>query len=276
MSPGAESAVVQYGARHTAPEGTTVNRATFCLVLLLATGLAAGCSSSTKGTGSAAGSGGARTPAATGFPATTSGAAAGSAPDRATLARAVLTSADVPSDWTGSPSSNDDTPGPDADQAKLAACVGIPDSSPQQVAVADSDDFASGESTISSSATSYKSQSVVASDIRGILSPKAADCFAQDFQSGMSGQLPSGATMSDFKVSVAPGRNGGPSDVVAVIHASFVVHSSGAQVPFYIDSSMIASKQVEAEVDFFGFQTPIASSIQRTATDAVANRVAAL
>jgi hypothetical protein len=248
-----------------------VNRATSAVVLVVAVVALAGCASNTNGTGSTAGA-----PPRSSTPRFPSTSKAASAPDHSALAAVVLTSADVPSDWTGSPSSNNDTPGPDSHQAQLAACIGIPDSSPQQVAVADSEDFDKDNSTISSSATSYKSQTAITSDTRGIVNPKAPDCFARALQSGMATQLPNGATTSDFKVTLVPGANGGPSAVVGMIHASFVVHTSGVAVPFYIDSALIAGKLVEAEVDFFGFQTPIAASIQRTAIDAVARRVAAI
>jgi len=250
-------------------------RAAYVVVpISLCATVVAGCASKTNGSGSTtapAGSSGApRTPV------TAASSAPAAAPDAKKLATLVLRASDVPSEWKGSPSSNDSSAGPDSDQAKLAACMGIPDSSPKQVAIADSDEFSNGESRISSTATSFSTQSVITSDKQGILGPKATACFQQGLQSTVTSDLPAGTSVSNFTISIAPGPNGGPSDVVAVVHASVVVHSSAVAVPVYIDVALIAGKLVEADVDFFGFETRIDTSIERTAIDAVANRVAAL
>lgn len=245
--------------------------------LLLSVALVA-CSSSTKGSGSHGASSttakSAATTSAAGSSAANSSAAGGAAPDEAKLKSLLLTQADVPAGWTGTPASTDTTAG-DAQKKQLETCIGVPDSSQFKVAEAQSQDFGLNNSSISSTADSFRSQDVVDKDVQGIQNPKAGDCFKQSFQSLLTTELPAGAKVDSFDLTVTPGSNGGPSNVAAMAHGHLSVTVQSQTVSLFIDVAFITGHLIEAQVDFFGFGTQIDTATQAKAISAVATRVAA-
>lgn len=85
----------------------------------------------------------------------------------------VLQPADLSAGWKGTPYQPD--PSEAADQAAFAKCVGVR-STDADKAEANSDDFARGDATVSSSATSFRSQSDVDADVAALHSPKLSTC----------------------------------------------------------------------------------------------------
>jgi hypothetical protein len=242
------------------------------IVPLAAAALVAGCSGATNGKGGAKSTGRGGPTATTAAPASSSAPGA-TPPDQAKLQSLLLASADVPSGWTASPGSDDNTP--DDSDARIAACIGIPNTEAVQVAQASSGDFTHGESTISSSANSYRSQDVLDRVEQSLLGPKATPCFEQEFQRTMSTELPGGAKIDSFDLTISPGPGGGPSDVVATAAGKVSIFASGQRVTIYLDVAFIKGDLVGADVDFVGFGQRIGADVQRKAIDAVANRVAA-
>ena len=241
------------------------------------------CSSTSNGKGSAIGASGSSgssgsTSATTGASATTpTTSAAVAAPDEAKLKTLVLTAADVPSSWTASPSSSsgDNSPDDAASQAQLAACLGVPNSDKKQVASADSDDYDLANSSISSNASSYSSQDVVDQDAAALSKSNAASCFKQGLQKALTSQLPAGATVDKFDITITPGAGGGPSNVAGTLRVEVLVGVAGQQAHVYLDIVLIKGKLIEASVQFTGFGAPIAADIEAKAVRAVADRVAA-
>jgi hypothetical protein len=76
-------------------------------------------------------------------------------------------------------------------------------------------------------------------------------------------------------VTVSPGSNGGPSNVVALVRANAVVAISGQEIPLYIAAWYMKGNLVEADVDFIGVAQEIDSAAQMKAVTAVAQRIAA-
>jgi hypothetical protein len=251
---------------------------------LTAASLLAACSSSSAGgpgtassattPGTSAGASTNSGPAtnATTSTAATTGSASG-ALDKTALSALLLTQADLPAGWTASPAQTSADDG--AAQSRFAKCVGIRDTHADKVAEADSQEFTNRTASISSSASSYSSAADVLADEAAFRdAAKATSCMVTMLRSQMSGQLPNGATLDDINLAVRPGRNGGPANVIATISGTIKVTASGKQFDVYIDSTYIAGKQVEAEVDFESFSAPADAALQRKLVNAVAQRVA--
>jgi hypothetical protein len=230
---------------------------------------------STPGAGSGAStSAAATTSTSTGPTASTSTiAGTGSARDKAALAKLLLVPSDLPSGWTASPAQTSADDG--AAQSRFATCVGIRDTHADKVAEADSQEFTNQTASISSSASSYSSAADVTADEAAFRdAAKATSCMTTMLRSQMSGQLPNGATLDDINLAVHPGRNGGPANVIATISGTIKVTASGKQLDVYLDSTYIAGKQLEAEVDFESFGAPVDAALQSKLVKAVAQRVA--
>lgn len=229
-----------------------------------------GCGSSVTGSASeASGS------ASSGSSSASSSSSAGSAPTAAALQAAVVQAGELPAGWTGQPYEDDSG---DAGQAALLACLGVRDTTPDQIDDEHSPDFSTTEgSSISSSATSYRSQQDVDDDVAALTEPSASGCFADQLSSLVnSGGLPEGATVGDAQISVEPGSNGGPSNVVATGNGSIPVTVDGQQITFYFGVAFMTGRMTEAEVDFFGVGAPVPADLQSSLVDAVGTRVGAL
>lgn len=234
------------------------------------------CSSTSQGTGSTVTTtGSSRSAGAGGTVTTSSSSSASSTPlDAAKLKALLLTQNDVPSGWTASPSKSSPADQAQA-QAKLVACLGVPDPDAHKVAETDSDNYDLDNSEISSSATSYRSQADIDQAATLFTNPKAPSCYKALFKEEITKDLPAGASIDSLDVTVTPGANGGPDNVIAKADASITVTAQGQTVQFVINTWFIKGHQVGAEVDFFGFGKPIDDTIQATALKAVADRVAA-
>jgi hypothetical protein len=221
----------------------------------------AACSSSTSGKPSTS-----SPKSSTGAASSTSAASGGGgAPTKDKLTSFQLTAADLPSTWKGTAADNSDT-SVDQEEVKLASCLGVPDSGSKRDAQVSSDDFALGDATISSQATSISSQAIIDQDAKGITGPKATPCIKQ---------LPAGAKIDRVDITVTPGSGGLGSNVIATASGAIVITVSGQQVSAYVNVAFIAGKLVEAEVDAESVGAPIDQTVMSKAVTAVAKRVAA-
>lgn len=183
----------------------------------------------------------------------------------------VLTKGDVPSGWTASAADDSE----DSSTATFFACVGVPDSSPHQVAEADSPDFNQGEATISSSATSYQSSADVDSDAKAFADPdKANDCGRKLVQDELTQSMPAGSKIDHLQVNFEAKPAGLPDNVAALLNCSLVVTVSGQSVPVYVDVAFIRGVTVEANASFVNLGTPVADALQKKLITIVATRVA--
>jgi hypothetical protein len=220
-----------------------------CVVAVLAA-----CSSSSSASPSAPN--GSQVPSSS--PATPASAAATPAA-LSQLTKIVLQPADLPSGWKGTPYQPD--PNSAAENTTLAACVGARDTDGDQVAVANSDDFGLGNATISSSATSYRSQSDLVTDIATLHSPKLSSCFSQMMKKQLASSLPAGGKVESASIKVTPGSAGGPANVIATGTGTVQVQVNGQQIPLYLTVAFITGPLIEAEVDAANFGAPVPASV---------------
>jgi len=182
----------------------------------------------------------------------------------------VLQSADLPSGWKGAPYKPD--PHDAANTAALMSCVGARNTDPDKVAEAHSDDFALGDASISSSASSYRSQSDLDSDVAMLHSPKLSACFEQMVKKQLAASLPAGATIDSASITITPGSAAGPANVVATGAGTIKVRVNGQQVPVYLTVAFITGPLIEAEVDTENVGTPVPASVVTPLVATVATR----
>ena len=109
------------------------------------------------------------------------------------LNKIVLRSADFPVGWKGAPYQPD--PSDSATNAAFTKCLGVPDTDSDKVADAHSDDFSLGDASVSSDASSYRSQGDLNSDVAALHSPKFSSCFTQLMNKQLASSLPMGSTI---------------------------------------------------------------------------------
>jgi hypothetical protein len=185
----------------------------------------------------------------------------------------VLQPADLPSGWKGTPYQAD--PNEAANDAAFTKCIGVRDTDSDKVANANSDDFDSGNATISSSATSYRSQSDLANDVAALHSSKFSPCFGQMMKKELATSLPAGGEVESVSIKITPASAGTPSDVVAIGTGVLKVKASGQQLSVYLTAAFITGpSMIESEVDAENVGTPVPASVVNPLVTTVANRVA--
>ena len=208
-----------------------------------------------------------------GTPSPAAGGATHAAPKPASLSqlkKIVLQRADLPSGWKAAPYQGD--PNGPANDAALMKCVGARDTDSDRVAQANSDNFDLGNASISSSATSYRSQSDLVSDVTTLHSPKLSPCFGQMVKKQLAASLPAGATTESASIKIKPGSAGGPANVVATGTGTIKVGLNGQQVPVYLTVAFITGPLIEAQVDAENVGTPVPASVVNRLVATVATR----
>jgi hypothetical protein len=191
---------------------------------------------------------------------------------RSELKKIVLQTADLPAGWKGTPYQAD--PSDAADQAALVKCVGGRDTDKDAVADVNSDDFALGDATVSSSATSYWSQSDVDADVAIAHSPKLSTCYDQLSKKQLASLMPAGATIESASMKITPGSAGGPANVIATGTGIISVSVNGQHVAVYVTVAFITGPLIEAEVDTENVGAPVPASLVQSLVATVANRAA--
>jgi hypothetical protein len=236
---------------------------------LLAVGvLAAGCSSS-KGSQSARSS----APSSSTSTAATSSAATSSAGTGGSgkLAGIVVQAADLGVGWTSE--AHQDDPDDAANQAALLQCAGVTKSTASdKVDTANSPDFSQNGASVSSSATTYKTQADIDADVAVLKNPKISGCYEQLFQTQLAKTLPAGSSVTSVKMEITPGTNGGPANVAAIGGGTITATVSGKSVTIYVGVAFITGPLLEAEVDFENPTQPIPTAIFSGLVTAVATR----
>jgi hypothetical protein len=188
------------------------------------------------------------------------------------LQKIVLQPTDLPAGWKGTPYHAD--PSDAAYDAAFTRCLGMRNTDADKVAEADSDDFARGDATISSSATSYRSQSDVDADVAALHSPKYAPCLERVTKTVVATSLPKGARVESVSVKIALGSAGGPTNVVATAVGAIVVSVSGQLGVSYLTDTFITGPLLEADVVTFNVGRPVRASLVKSLVATVANRAA--
>lgn len=184
----------------------------------------------------------------------------------------VLRSADLPSSWKAAAHTPD--PSESANNAAMVACVGTRNTESDQVATANSDDFANQSASISSSATSYKSQSDLDSNTAMLRSSKLGPCFEQMMNKQLKASLQAGSSIESTSIKITPGSAGGPSNVIATGTGTIKIKVSGQAVPVYLTVAFIKGPLIVAEVDGENIGSPVPASVVNSAVNSVATRAA--
>lgn len=189
----------------------------------------------------------------------------------ATLKKIVLRATDLPRGWKASPPEPDSK---DNSDEELLKCVGAKNTDADEVATTDSDDFALGDVTIYSSATSYKSQSSVDSDVAMLKSPKLVPCFTKMLKKELATALPKGSSLGAVAVKFTPGPGAGPANVAGSGTGSVSVTVGQAHLKMYISFVYVTGPLMEVELDADSLGAPVPAAFQ-AAVKAVADRAAA-
>ena len=208
-------------------------------------------------------------------PASSSGSARASSAVPASLSRLkkiVLQPADLPAGWKGTPYRPD--PRDSANRAAMVNCVGARNTESDKAAEAHSDDFALGDASIHSSASSYRSPSDVDTDVAILLSPKASSCYDQLVKTQLAASLPAGTTIESESIKITPGSAGGPANVVATAAGTVNVSSGGQHIPLYLTSAFIKGPLIQAEVDAENVGIAVPASVVNAMVATVADRAA--
>jgi hypothetical protein len=191
----------------------------------------------------------------------------------AQLTAVVLKPGDLPATWkaTAHDASSDTTD--DKDQSAFASCVGGKNTVPDKVHTVHSQDYNQGQNSIYSNADTYKSSADVDSDVKIFQSSKAEACYTKVIKADALSELPKGSTIDKLDVTITPGSNGGPSNVVATVTASVSVTAQGQTVALDTTSVAIRGKTTEASIDFDGVGGAVPASVQKAAVAKVADRL---
>lgn len=190
--------------------------------------------------------------AATTPPPVTSSSAPGTsgAPSHDTLAGIVLQPSDLPG-YTSKPSTPDD----DTTQQQVVACVGSTSVNPaDKIEEVKSDDFSQGSTTVSSSATSYKTQAAVDALTAVIRDPKAQGCLEQSLKQQLAA---SGATVKSIDLTVTTQIPGAPPSVIALLKGQVDVAAQGQEATIYLAQAFLAGKQLTGTVNLESINTPL-------------------
>lgn len=188
------------------------------------------------------------------------------------VATVPLQPGDLPSSWTAKAHDTSDDADSDATGKQLKSCIGAKDTTGDRTKHVYSKDYSQGDSSITSDAELYKSSSDVDSDVKLFASPKAQPCLEKLFQQKVATTLPAGAKLGTPKLTVTPGNNGGPSNVVATMSIVVPVTVQGQTITIYDTSYSIRGDKIEASIDFTGIGKPIDQATIGKAVAAVAKR----
>lgn len=187
------------------------------------------------------------------------------------LEQIVLQAADLPG-WTAAPYQDD--PSNNQDELALMRCTGARNTDGDKVAEVNSSDFSLDQATVSSNATSYRSQADVDGDVAMLHGTKFASCYQSLAKDQLSKSLPAGTTIRSIKVTVTPGNAGGPANLAATATAVIAVAVSGQSLTVYVNVAFITGPKIEAEVDAENVGTPVPAALRDKLVQAVAARAA--
>ena len=260
--------VIADSSRHRRVLLAVATSSVACVVALLA---GCGGNSSKTTTPTAAGS---LTPSSS---SPTSAAPSASPASESQLADILLQPSDLPPDWTPTP--YEPSPGDTAAKAAFLTCLGLLSTAGDKVAEAHSLAFSLGDatvtSTVSSSASSYRSQTTVDAYIAALHSSKVSPCLEQRLKRQITPQLPAGAAVESVSVKITPGSAGGPAGPANVVGdgvGTVKISVSGEHGVVYLRVAYITGPLIWAEVDGSNVGAPVPAPRWESLVSAVADR----
>lgn len=179
---------------------------------------------------------------------TTSGNAFATAPTAGQLNRLVLRASDFPAGTKSEPNSSGASD--KQTQRQLLDCVGGRNTEPDRVAHVDAPQFTLDDGTVvSSSASSYKSQSDIDADVAILQSPKINTCYEKILRETLQHQVEAGVTVTSVNVTFAKGGAGQPKNVVATGTASIGLQANGQRTSVFATIAFITGSLIGAQVE---------------------------
>lgn len=205
-------------------------------------------------------------------PATLSPAPSVEPPSANKLAGRVLQAADLPAGWVGQPQAGeaDGT----ATAAAMLTCVGAPNTVPTKPTDALVQKYTQGNASISSQVSTYGAQSDIDADLAALNHPKASACYEKAFRKELAASLPAGASIDAAPITITPGSNGGPFNVVSTGEGVISVDSNGRKVTIYLNIAFVSGPQIEGEIDFTSVGSPVPAETQKALVAIFAQRAA--
>jgi hypothetical protein len=225
----------------------------------------AGCSTTVRGTATAADG-----------PAEARSAA--SAPPDAAHLQATLPQlsdvADLPGGWNDRFGEETD----DWTMPTLAACLGGRDTIAERLVVRGGQVLTDEhDDRVSSMVAGYRSQRDVDDDIALLTSASAPDCFRQMFEEQLQAARSDTAEVGPLNLSVAAGSDGGPSNVVATVSGYVTVTpTTGESYPAYFDLVFLTGPMTEGQLIFESLGAPFPGAARSRLVTVMAQRLAAL
>ncbi len=190
----------------------------------------------------------------------------------AQLKKMVLQPQDLPAAWKGTPYQAQ--AGQASDDAALSKCVGGRDTQHDKVAEAHSADYTMGNGMISSSATSYRSQSDIDADVEMLHNRKLEGCLEQMVKKDLATSLPAGSKVEAASIKITPRSAGGPSNVVATGTGIVKLSANRQRAAVYLTFAFITGPLIEADVQTETLGAPLPASMLKSLVASVAGRAA--
>lgn len=213
-------------------------------------------------------------PSDSSVPAASPGSSTGSTPalsppGKAVLSSIVLSAADLPSGWKGSPYQED--PNTAQVNTQVAHCAGYQDTQPDQVALVHSQSFTQGSTTVDSEAISYKSHADVVSDRGASSKPKFKACYNSGLRAAVDKSLPTGASIVKIDTQVTPGSAGSP--IAGTITTVVTIATSGGDVTVYSVDVLATGQLTQAQLDISSLGKPISVALTTQLAELLVKRV---
>ena len=142
-----------------------------------------------------------------------------------------------------------------------------------QIQQVQSDDFTMGQATVSSDASSYKSETDVQTQVAQLKSPRAQGCLSSLFKKEISSTLPSTATIRSIGIKLDTSATG-IANLIGSANGKITVTAQGRTISVYIGAAFFTGNQLTGEVNFSSIGTPISSAFANPIVKAVVQRAA--
>jgi hypothetical protein len=198
--------------------------------------------------------------------------AANAVNDRAAAQRIVLLPRDVPAGWTGSKNTEDAAD--QADDAKLAACVGA-SSDADQTAEVDGEEFEKGDAGVSSQVVFVKTRGRFVQDVAAFRSHTFETCLRRLMEPSLKDSIERGSDDRLGPLSLnrfAPPQHGALSEGFRM---RIPVTSPGeGSVVISIDIVVYGAGRAEMKLVFSNVNAPFDPALERTLSDTAAAKLA--